>query len=331
MPTQPTISVVVPTYNCRPLLVEHLRAMQTWVDLIAEVIVVDSRSTDGTLDLIRSELRHPRLRIIERDRGLYQSWNEGIAATAGDWVYISTAGDTITREQLLHLREVGEALAADVVVSAPRFVHEDGRAHRDLDWPPAQLNRRFGRGRPFVIAPTATLFLAFQNCPKALLGSSASNLYRGTHLRARPFPIEYGVAGDTAWIMRYGQETRLGLTPRVGSTFCIHAKETSLTPEQCVELHQRMLTQEQARLRASDSPISQRLHDFFAAQALPDKTKELWAKKRALWHHPKGRFWNKIRWVGATARYLWHRSRLKFQSRRADRALRAEKHWFTHL
>ena len=323
--------MVLPTYQCRPLLVAHLQGMQAWLDLIDEVIVVDSRSTDGTLELIQGELRHPRLRIIVRDRGLYASWNEGIAATAGDWVYISTAGDTITREQLLHLREVGEALAADVVVSPPRFVHEDGRAHRNLDWPPRDLNRRFGQGRPFVIAPTATQYLAFQNCPKALLGSSASNLYRGAHLRVRPFPIEYGVTGDTAWIMRYGQETRLALTPRVGSTFCIHAKETSLTPEQCVELHQRMLMQEQARLRTSRRPISRRLNEFFEALALPDKTKELWAKKRALWHHPEGRFLNKIRWVGVTARYLWHRSRLKVQRRRAERALQAETHWFTHL
>lgn len=110
MSIDPTISVVVPTYNCQHLLMTHLRRMQTWLDLIDEVIVVDSRSTDGTLELIRAELRHPRLRIIERDRGLYQSWNEGIAATTGDWVYVSTAGDLITREQLLHLRTVGEAL-----------------------------------------------------------------------------------------------------------------------------------------------------------------------------------------------------------------------------
>ena len=111
MCTRFTISVVLPTYNCRSLLMPHLRSMEAWLDLADEVIVVDSRSTDGTLELIRAELRHPRLRIIERDRGLYQSWNEGIAATTGDWVYVSTAGDLITREQLLHLRAAGEALA----------------------------------------------------------------------------------------------------------------------------------------------------------------------------------------------------------------------------
>ena len=89
------------------MMERHLEAMALWSDLADEIIVVDSRSTDGTLDIIRSRLRLPNLRIILRDRGLYESWNEGIAATSGDWVYVSTAGDTIERDQLLHLLDLG--------------------------------------------------------------------------------------------------------------------------------------------------------------------------------------------------------------------------------
>lgn len=325
------ISVVLPTYNCRHLLVGHLRTMQTWLDLAHEVVVVDSRSTDGTLELIRAGLRHPRLRIIERERGLYQSWNEGIAATTGDWVYISTAGDGITREHLLHLRAVGEALAADVVVSPPTFIHEDGRAHRDLGWPPAGLLKSFGRGRPLVIHPEATQFLAFQNCPNALLGSSAADLYRGPHLRARPFPTEYGVIGDTAWIMRYGHETRLALTPQRGSSFCIHEKETKLTPEQCVELHHRLFDGERRRLSEEGHPAQTILWAYFDSLKLPERTKRLWAEKRVLWHAKENRLANKFRWIGTTAHYLWHRSQMKIRTHRELSQLRAKAEWFTHL
>jgi glycosyltransferase involved in cell wall biosynthesis len=330
MSTYPTISVVIPTYNCRHLLIAHLRAMQAWLDLIEEVIVVDSRSTDGTLDLIRAELRHPRLRIIERDRGLYQSWNEGIAATTGDWVYISTAGDTITRDQLLHLRDVGEALSADVIVSPPGFAYEDGRPHRDLGWPPAKLLAAFGQGHPFVMAPEATQFLAFQNCPNALLGSSAADLYRGTHLRARPFPTEYGVIGDTAWIMRYGHETRLALTPRSGSTFCIHEKESKLTPMQNVELHQRVMDHESVQLRGTphSGPFLVRLLGELE-EAFP--TKKLWAERRQLWHAPENQLSNKLRWISVTSRYLWSRLKDKRQARQTMQALQKKSALFTHL
>ena len=304
--------------------------MQAWLDLVDEVIVVDSRSTDGTLELIRQELHHPGLRIIERDRGLYASWNEGIAATTGDWVYISTAGDLITRNLLLHLREVGEALSADVIVSPPGFTYEDGRPARDLGWPPAKLLAALGKGQPFAMQPEATQFLAFQFCPQAILGSSASNLYRGAHLRARPFPAEYGVIGDTAWIMRYGHETRLALTPQRGSTFCIHAKESKLTPEQCVELHHRLLKQEVDRLHANQQ-VGAMLGSFLAEQAVPNRAKELWAEKRRLWHAADNRFTNRIRWLATTFRYLWNRLKSKIIARRHARALRAQPGVFTHL
>jgi hypothetical protein len=330
MSTDQTTSVIVPTYNCRHLLERHLASMQAWLDLVDEVIVVDSRSTDGTLEVIRAALQHPRLRFIERDRGLYASWNEGIAATTGDWVYISTAGDLITREQLQHLREVGEALTADVVVSPPAFTHEDGRPHRDLGWPPAKLLTAFGQGLPFVMQPEATQFLAFQNCPNAILGSSAANLYRGTHLRARPFPTEYGVVGDTAWIIRYGHETRLALTPQAGSTFCIHKKESQLTPAQCVELHRRLIDHESARLRET-TQLSPRLTSLLGEQDQPVHTKRLWAEKRRLWHTPDSRVVNKLRWLAVTSRYLWNRLRDKRQARRTIQALQTNRALFTHL
>ena len=304
--------------------------MQAWLDLVDEVIVVDSRSTDGTLELLRQELHHTGLRIIERDRGLYASWNEGIAATTGDWVYISTAGDTITRDLLLHLREVGEALSADAVVSPPDFAYEDGRPARDLGWPPAKLLAAFGQGQPFVMQPEATQFLAFQNCPNALLGSSAADLYRGTHLRARPFPIEYGVAGDTGWIMRYGHETRLALTPRSGSTFCIHEKESKLTPVQSVELHRRLIDHESARLRETQhsGPFLVRL---LGEQEEPFYTKKLWAERRQLWHSSENRMTNKLRWLSVTSRYLWSRLKDKRQARRFMQALQTNGALFTHL
>lgn len=331
MPPSRTISVVLPTYNCRSLLGRHLQEMKSWLDLAHEVIVVDSRSTDGTLELIRANLQHPHLRIIERDRGLYQSWNEGIATTTGDWIYISTAGDAITRAHLLHLREVGEALAADVVVSPPIFIHEDGRPHRDLDWPPARLLKSFGRGRPLAIHPEATQFLAFQNCPNALLGSSAADLYRGAHLRARPFPAEYGVIGDTAWIMRYGHETRLALTPQRGSSFCIHEKEAKLSPEQCVELHLRLFGREQRRLTEEGRPAKTMLSSYFESLKLPERTKHLWAKKRLLWHAKENQLANKLRWLGTTLSYLWHRSQMKVRTRRELSQLQAKSEWFSHL
>jgi glycosyltransferase involved in cell wall biosynthesis len=219
-----TLSVILPTYNCRDLIERHLKEAANWLDLADEVIVVDSFSTDGTIELIRQELRQPKLVIISRERGLYESWNKAIQVSRGDWIYISTAGDGIIRSQLQHLIETGSRLQADVVVSNARFITEDGSPHPG-ECPVMKLVHAFRLKSPTVFQPAAVQYLAFSTYPKAILGSTAANLYRGEHLRARLFPVDHGHGGDTAWMLRYGHETRLCVTPVEGSTFCFHARK----------------------------------------------------------------------------------------------------------
>jgi glycosyltransferase involved in cell wall biosynthesis len=218
-----TLSVIFPTYNCLGLIKRHLKEASDWLDLAEEIIVVDSQSIDGTLDHIRQELRHPRLTIITRERGLYESWNEAIRITRCDWIYISTAGDGILRSQLQHLIETGDRLEADVVMSNARFITEEGSPYPG-ECPVARLVHAFRLKSPAVFQPAAGQYLAFSTFPQAILGSTASNLYRGEHLRARLFPVDHEHGGDTAWMLRYGHETRLCMTPIEGSTFCFHAR-----------------------------------------------------------------------------------------------------------
>ncbi len=117
----------VPTRNCAPLLQRHLESMVKWLDLIEEIVVVDSFSEDGTLEMIKAGLRHPRLRILSHPPGLYQSWNHGIQQLNAKYCYISTIGDTISRDGLQHLVDAAENLRCDVVMSKPEFLSMDGR------------------------------------------------------------------------------------------------------------------------------------------------------------------------------------------------------------
>lgn len=313
MERKPTISVVLPTYNCAPLMGRHLASMEAWADLADEIIIVDSRSTDGTLALIRERLSHPGLRIIERDRGLYESWNEGIAATTSDWVYISTAGDTIERAHLLHLLELGERATADVVISPPRFVDEDGGAGDDLRWPPSQVIA--GRREPFVLTPEAAFVLTFIHCPSALLGSSASNLYRGEHLRARPFPVEFKGAGDSVWILRHAAQSSLCFTPQIGSTFCVHPKEEELRGERLAALVSQILAEKQAVLArpAVDGDLVRILTD---ENRLLDEVQSLHRERRRLWHSRPRRPADLWQWTKLTLAYFRKRGQLKSLRRR---------------
>lgn len=243
-PLHGTLSVVIPTYNCRALLERHVAEMATWLDLADEVIVVDSRSKDGTREYLAEHLRHPALRFIDRDRGLYQSWNEGIAATKGDWVYVSTAGDTIERAQLLKLMKAGAAAKADVVISPCRFVDESGQALPGTTAGNPAILRGFG-GRTFVVNPPDVRdYVALDAGIQGLLGSCASDIFRGDFLRARPFPSNYGTHGDTAWTLRHAHEMRLCVVPEIGSTFCRHEKERLEEQAELTEIFDRIYATE---------------------------------------------------------------------------------------
>jgi len=271
------LSVVIPIYNCRHLLESGMSAMAEWIDLAHEVFVVDSRSTDGSLNFLRENIKHNRVTFIQRERGLYESWNAGIANTSGRWIYISTAGDTIQKVHLQHLIEVGERLDADVVLSEPTFVGDNNQLAPQMLWPVGKLLKSLKISSPVLLDSEMAQYFAFRFCPSALLGSSASNLYRGDHLRLRPFPSTFGGAGDAGWIMEVAHESRLSITPRVGSVFRLHAKEGSdFVPP---NLFRMMIEQGYANLRMKGS-IGRPLRTFEREARLDIYCNSLWTKRR---------------------------------------------------
>ena len=268
-----SLSIVLPTYNCRDLIERHISSMQMWIDLADEVIVVDSKSNDGTLELIRERLKHPKLLIIERQPGLYESWNEAIASTTGEWIYISTAGDLISRKHLLRLKRAGEAYGADVVISPQRFVDSQGAPISTKTLRNPRIYAAFKDRGIAILPPSAVHFFAFERGkPNALLGSIAGDLFCGNHLRSRPFPCEYGTHGDTAWILRYGRETRLCLLPEGGSDFCVHPK-SSIPAE--------TLSETLYRIYKIESTYKKTPSDFKIYHFLLNKVSLYWKKKRA--------------------------------------------------
>jgi len=86
-------SVVIPTYNRRPILEKCLQALerQRWdAPQISgfEVVVVDDGSTDGTVDWLQSEaLGFPHVRLLQQDhQGPAEARNRGVKAAKGDTI-----------------------------------------------------------------------------------------------------------------------------------------------------------------------------------------------------------------------------------------------------
>src|ERR1700677_5385487 len=128
------LGVVIPTKNSLPYLPAHLAGLRPWLDLAEEIVVVDSFSTDGTVEFLRENLKHPRTAFFSHPPGLYASWNHGIQQVSAKYVYIATTGDVITREGITRLVEAAGTLNCDVVISKPRFQDLQGQAV-EITWP----------------------------------------------------------------------------------------------------------------------------------------------------------------------------------------------------
>jgi hypothetical protein len=234
------LSVLLPVRNSAALLPDHLHSMETWIDLAREIVVVDSDSADGSVELIRSRIRHPQLRILKHPPGLYQSWNFGIQNLSGKYTYISTVGDSITREGLHHLGSVAEEGRCDVVISKPAFIDAQGRPRRPDHWPIDDLLGTLQITRPAVMESELLFLFVLVNCTEAILGSSASNVYRTELLQAHPFPVDYGTVGDGAWGHQHALHVRLGVTPEIFSTFRHHPKSYAPSEYAVAELPEKL-------------------------------------------------------------------------------------------
>ncbi|MFD0765880.1 glycosyltransferase family 2 protein [Mucilaginibacter lutimaris] len=90
---KPVLSVITIVYNnVRDIERTMLSVLDQTYEAI-EYIVVDGASNDGTLEIIkRYETRIAKL-ISEKDKGIYDAMNKGLALATGDYVIFMNSGD----------------------------------------------------------------------------------------------------------------------------------------------------------------------------------------------------------------------------------------------
>lgn len=220
-----SLGLVIPTLNSRRYLQRHVEGLMPWLDRVREIVVVDSHSTDGSVEFLRQHLPHPNLRIIQHPPGLYASWNHGINQLQTDYFIMSTTGDTISREGVESLLRCAVDGQCDIVLSKPVFRDLQDRV-REIRWPIDDIIDGLApNGRRFLTGLEAMVY-AVGRPESALLGSSASNLYRTTFFKQRPFPADWGGGGDGAWVWHYVAEARWGALAGSCSTFLIHPPQS---------------------------------------------------------------------------------------------------------
>jgi glycosyltransferase involved in cell wall biosynthesis len=100
--TAPLFSVITAVRNGRADLERTARSLQGQTLRDFEWLVIDGDSNDGTKELL-PHLEGVTRFVSERDKGIADAWNKGIAMATGRQVLILNAGDTYDPEMLQHM------------------------------------------------------------------------------------------------------------------------------------------------------------------------------------------------------------------------------------
>ena len=97
----PRISVITVTYNCKKELEKTVLSIRSQNYSDFEYIIIDGKSTDGTLDIIKANSDIISYWTSEKDNGIYDAMNKGIGVSKGQYIIFMNAGDTFFNEETL--------------------------------------------------------------------------------------------------------------------------------------------------------------------------------------------------------------------------------------
>jgi glycosyltransferase involved in cell wall biosynthesis len=111
------VSVIIPVYNGAATLPVALQSVfsQDYPNL--ELIVIDGKSTDGTADILAAfQANHVFTAISEKDQGVYDAMNKGIAMSQGDWLYFLGCDDCFFSDTVIsQIFKNDHAANADII------------------------------------------------------------------------------------------------------------------------------------------------------------------------------------------------------------------------
>jgi glycosyltransferase involved in cell wall biosynthesis len=98
---KPLISIIIPVFNASETIDACLNSaiQQTWEN--HEIIVIDGGSDEVTIQKIKKHSEGIVYFLSEKDRGVYDAINKGLAQAKGDWIFILGSDDQFASPSVL--------------------------------------------------------------------------------------------------------------------------------------------------------------------------------------------------------------------------------------
>lgn len=183
---QPKLSVITIVYNNVADIEQTMLSVlgQTYPDI--EYIIVDGFSTDGTLDIINKYKDRLGRLITEKDEGIYDAMNKGLAAATGDYVLFMNSGDELFANDTV-AKVFATAEDADIYYGETEMIDASGQS----------LGQRRHK------APESFTWRSF----KYGMSISHQAIYIKRSI-AEPFDRRYHLSADIDWILKAAKKAK---------------------------------------------------------------------------------------------------------------------------
>jgi len=183
---QPVLSVVTVVYNNVADIERTMLSVLNQTYPAIEYIVIDGKSTDGTLHIIERYKDKLAKLISEKDNGIYDAMNKGIAAATGDYIIFMNSGDEFYVNDTV-ARVFASAEDADIYYGETEMMDEKGN----------------NLGRRRHAAPEKFTWKDF----KYGMSISHQAIYIKRSL-IEPYDPKYQLSADIDWILRAAKKAK---------------------------------------------------------------------------------------------------------------------------
>jgi glycosyltransferase involved in cell wall biosynthesis len=207
----PKISVITPSYNQAHFIEETIRSVlgQNYPNL--EYIIIDGRSTDHSVDIIRSYADHLHYWVSEPDKGQSDALNKGFAMASGDILTWLNSDDYYAPNTLFKIASCFLDNRFDFIAGSSTMIDEQGAVIQKLFTPVVTPRSLMQYWKPHFCPPQPSIF--FSRNSFQMLGPIDSSLHYAMDFdlwmrAARRFPFK--IIPDNLSFYRVHRKSKTG-------------------------------------------------------------------------------------------------------------------------
>ena len=160
---EPRVSVIIPTYNRRHVLLESIASVQAQTRGDLEILVCDDGSTDGSREAVQALMeKDSRIRWIQGEHSGFPSVNRnrGIRGAKGEWIAFQDSDDLWLPEKIeRQLQILRSAPGASFIYCYAAALQADGEKRRMTPYSIPREGRMFETLLFYSIVQTPTVLV----------------------------------------------------------------------------------------------------------------------------------------------------------------------------